>query len=134
MARKIVRRLTQVEVVKMGQLLHDHVSLLPKENEADPQLCEYEEGWDDDRVAKEIASDLTSAHAGNLRQNMFGRLFVKTSVDLPKRMEELERKFAEQGAKLVELISKHDKLCATLTLERTASVNHLKMHSVPPSK
>lgn len=134
MSRKIVRRLTQVEVVKMGQLLHDHVSLLPKETETSPQLCEYEEGWDDDRIAKEIAADLTAQHAGNLRMNMFGRLFVKSGNDLAKRVEELERKLTEQGAKMAELISKHDKLCATLTLERTATVNHLKMHSAPPQK
>lgn len=134
MARKIARRLTQVEVVKMGQLLHDRVVQLPKQNEDDPQLCEYEEGWDDERIAREIAPDLTAVHAGNLRQNMFGRLFVKAAPEQNKRIEELERKLAEQGAKMAELISKHDKLCATLTLERTASVNHLKMHSVPPQK
>lgn len=134
MARKSARRLTQLEVVRMGQLLHDHVKLIPKEKDEDPQLCEYEEGWDDDRIAKEIAPDLGAVHSGNLRQNMFGRLFVKGAGDQSKRLEELERKFSEQGATLAELISKHDKLCATLTLERTASVNHLKMHTSPPQR
>lgn len=134
MSRKTVRRLTQMEVIKMGQLLHDVIVQLPKQNENDPQLCEYKEGWNDDRVAKEIAPDLNVAHSGNLRQNMFGKLFIRSVPDQSKRIDELERKLAEQGAKLAEFISKYDKLCATLTLERTASVNHLKMHSVPPQK
>ncbi len=134
MARKTSRRLSQVEVVKMGQLLHDHVYLLPKENENDAQLCEYEEGWSDERIAKTISDDLSAVHAYTLRGNMFGKLFVKGSSDQSKRIDELERKLAEQGRMLAELISKHDKLCATLTLERTTNVNHLKVHAAPPQR
>lgn len=130
MARKIVRRLTQVEVVKLGAVLGAHISLIPKINDNDPQLCEYEEGWDDERCAKEVAADLTAVHSYTLRQNLFGKLFVKGSGD-DARMEAFERKLESIGGLLNVLITKHDKLVSQLALNRVVDCRHLAMNTTP---
>jgi chaperonin cofactor prefoldin len=124
MARKPVRRLSQSETVKLHEVLKQHLTLLPKINENDPQLCEFEKGWDDERCAKEIDAELTEVHASNLRVNLFGRLFVKAADN---RLDALEEQMKVMAVKFAELTLKHDKLCTAIAVNRIIDVRHLRI-------
>lgn len=124
MSRKPVRRLSQGETVRLHEVLKQHLTLLPKLNPDDPQLCEFEHGWDDERCAKEVDPELTSAHAGNLRQNLFGRLFVKATEG---RLDALEEQVKVLTTKLAELTQRYDKLCTALSVNRVLDVRHLRI-------
>jgi hypothetical protein len=125
MSRKPVRRLTQGETIQLHEVLKQHLTILPKVNPDDPQLCEFEKGWDDERCAKEVASDLNSTHAGGLRTNLFGRLFVKGAD--AARIEALEEQLKVLSSKLTELTLKHDKLCTALSVNRVLDLRHLRI-------
>lgn len=122
------RYLSQVETVKMAALLQQHITLIPKIKDEDPQLCKFEEGWNDERIAKEIAQDLGVNHSANLRENLYGRLFVKSpKSELEERVDFLEKKVEQLCTLLHEFIGKHDKVCIALGLNKVVDVRHLTM-------
>jgi hypothetical protein len=130
--RKISRRLNQIEVVAMSKVMDQHIRLLPKTAPDAAQYCEYEDGWDDDRVAKQIAPDLGKVHAENLRENIYGLLAprVRTEADpeVLRRLSAIEATLATFDKLLVELIGKHDKLCAGISVARVGvDARHLRM-------
>jgi hypothetical protein len=110
------RVMTQLETVRMSQILLAHCFPVEVAEGAEP-LCRYEDGWDDERVARETAEGLTINHSGLLRRNLLGN-FVEKADTADKRIAFLEKKLGDALILLAELTSKHDKLCMGITLAR----------------
>lgn len=114
------RVMSQVETVKMSQLMTQHIRVLPDVGTPEDPVCEYLDDWDDEKIAFAISKDLSSAHAATLRKNIFGRFSAKTvsEAEFLRRLEFVERKLGDTLLLMAELTSKHDKLCMGISLAR----------------
>lgn len=114
------RIMSQVETVKMSQLMAANIRSVPVDEGVAP-MCEYINGYDDERTAREIAPDLKASHAYGLRKNLFGTLTTKrVTVDeeMVKRVADLEQLLMNLVQSYHELAQKHDKLCMGISLAR----------------
>lgn len=115
------RVMTQIETVKMSQLMAQHIRILPDKGTPDQPICEYVNGYDDEKIAQEINPELHSNHARTLRVNIFGVLYDKPTAaaqEQSKRIDFLEQKLGDVLLLLSELTSKHDKLCLGISLAK----------------
>lgn len=128
MARRVMN---QVETVQMSKLMEAHIRVVPVPEGAAP-LCEYEEGWDDERVAAQIAPDLNHVHAKSLRKNLFGNLYSLDAKVDPARVALIEQKLADALKLIDELITKHNALCMGITAARGGSIDakHMRVGKV----
>lgn len=118
MARRVM---TQIETIKMAEVMKAHIRMLPVANGA-AKLCEYTDGWDDSRTASEVAPDLSEDHAMRLRINLYGNLANKETKD-KERIALLEKKLGDALVLISELSTKHDKLCMAISLARGGSLD-----------
>jgi hypothetical protein len=67
---KLKRRImTNIEAMVMGNHLQAHCKPVPNTD-----FFQYEEGWDDERIALETAPDLNKEHARRFRLDLLGDL------------------------------------------------------------
>lgn len=120
-------RLTRNEVIKAHSILSQHLK-----NNGD--YWDYDQDWDDNRIAKLINDKVTPATIGKLRTELFGQLRkVGNSGGFGERyklIDERLTKIEEMGINLMKLLEelkqKHIKLCENLTINRVLDVKHLK--------
>lgn len=70
MARIGLKKMTQAEMVNLADSLRAHCAVDPNRK----GFCLYEEGWDDERVAKEAGERFTLHHVRHLRQALLGHV------------------------------------------------------------
>lgn len=123
------RVMTQVETVKMSQLMTQYIRNVPGSDGSEP-LCEYVEGWDDKRLALEIAQDLTATHSGGLRRKLHGDLRSRALGD-ESRIVALETALRNLLLAHQNLCLKHDNLCMAISVARGGAVDarHLKVNA-----
>lgn len=110
---------TPGDIAKMYNLMELHLRKIEGTD-----LCVYEEGWNDTRIAKEIGPDrLNPSHARNIRMKEFGRVMNTPSS---KPSPELEHKIDE-------LTDRFNRLCDVLSVNKIFDVRYLKT-GVPHAK
>lgn len=90
----------------------------------------YEDGWNDERVAKEAGLDPEKnvKSVANMRVEAIGKLRIVTRDDkVEERIRDLEQKFAAQILHTNTLITKYNKLIDTLSVNKIIDVRHLKV-------
>lgn len=118
MAPSTKRVMNQVETVKMADIMKQHIRVVGD------GMCDYEEGWDDERVAKETSPDLGSNHSSNLRLNLFGKLAQQVaSAPQDARIVALEAKVAQLCLLLDKVIKAHDQLCTAITIDQSIHID-----------
>ena len=63
----------------------------------DGKICEYNDGWSDDRVVEEmraVVPNITLTHVKSVRYEMYGKFFTKGARVNPDRTDRLERRVA----------------------------------------
>lgn len=69
------------EVVKVGALLTAHCHRVDG-----TELCVFDEGWSDDRIAAEVGPSVTNDNVRKLRLKLIGKLQIKNDADLVQRL------------------------------------------------
>lgn len=131
--KKVRRVMTQVETIRVSNELLKVLLPFDESIPVHERVVSYMPGWDDDRVAKLVAPDLTAVHVGNLRNNVYGTIKHRP-VDEAARITELEetvtkmqQDFAVLMKNFYDLSQKHDKLCSGLSVARVVDARHLMM-------
>jgi DNA-binding NarL/FixJ family response regulator len=106
------------EVATLSQRISCHERLKEVLVVTDPEnrMCEFRDGFDDQRIARELNMGESSVKA--VRTEMFGRLRVTSKEQ--NEIDKLKAAFAD-------LAGKHNKLVVLLSLNRVADVKHLQV-------
>lgn len=80
----------------------------------------YEEGWSDERVAKETGDHLNVYHIRKLRLEAIGEIRSVTRAGTYEQLADLQSKYND-------LILKHNKLVDSLSVNKVLDVRHLKV-------
>lgn len=118
------RVLTRTEIVKVHSLLQQHLA---------PSIrgegyFNYQDDWDDGRIAREIDPTIQATSVGNARLELFGKLDTSgnSTRDDNIRIKALEDSIANLIKCIQEHKVKYEKLIDTLTINHIANVKHLK--------
>lgn len=87
-------RATSAETYRIGKLIEEHCAPV-----GDPagRVCRYAPGWNDKRVAAEVAKRLSEVHAAHMRREIFGELegaVKKVTMTENVHLEEMRRDLA----------------------------------------
>ena|ERR1700678_3713234 len=120
------RHATIAEIIKTNELLAQHVKKL------DNGLCKYEDNWDDEKIAKEVSSELSSASVKKIRVDMFGKLFHMVKGRSSEELIAVQSAIAKLQSQIATLTDNynalselHAKLCEQLQVNKIANVKHL---------
>lgn len=91
MPRGHYRKATTVEIIKINDLLKKHLSPCEAVDPEGHPLFKYAVDWGDERVAKEIAPDITSNMVMHVRRDMYGQLIGNDKRDaLAQRIDRID--------------------------------------------
>jgi hypothetical protein len=99
------RRANYIEQRKMEEILRNVLVKTDKEG-----VWLYKDGWDDNRVAKEVNKEFTESHVHTVRRAMFGSLYrgeVEVGSkfhDIVRRLMQVEKKLATQDIMIKKLM------------------------------
>lgn len=125
--------MTQVETIRVSNELLKVLLPFDESVPVHERIVSFMPGWDDDRVAKLVAPDLTATHVSGLRSNVYGTV-KQRPIDEAARIAELEatitkmqQDFTVLMKNFYDLSQKHDKLCSGLSVARVVDARHLMM-------
>lgn len=113
-------KLSTKETVEAYHLIEKHTK------KSEGGLVEYEDGFNDARIAAMVGKDAPASAIGRIRTENFGKLAAKAGND--PRVQMLE-------GRLSDMTNRFNKLCDAVSLNRgTVDVRHLKITPMGDSK
>lgn len=118
MARVNVNRGTRVQFIEIHKMMEPVIS------KGLDGLVQYAEGWSDERISKETGAGIQTVQG--TRKDCFGNLRTASSKEEnAARIQALELQVSVLAKNFTELALLHSRLCATLHINKIATVKHL---------
>lgn len=102
------------ETISAGILLREHMEPIPN-----TRFHRYKDGWDDERIAKEVSDRLNAEHIFRLRKQLD---LIQPKITFRSNIDG-----AAVLAKIDLLIEQHNKLCDLISLNRVADARACKV-------
>lgn len=120
MAKRVT---TNPEFLAIHSLLTKHVV------KVSPDACRYEGDWNDEKIAKQVSSDLNAGHVAGIRREFFGNFSSRSEGGrgAASDLASIDSRLIAAEALLEEMTGKYNRLIDNLCLNKIADVKHLKV-------